>query len=236
MFRRTVMNGKILFVEDDESLLSSISYILKKEGFDVCEARTGIQAIEKTKKEKPDLILLDLILPDIDGFKVCETLKREKIAPDAFIIMATGKNLVEDIIKGLSTYADDYITKPYHPEVLLARIQALFRRKLKLSRITEDKGEILSFGELEINFDAHCVLISGSQVRLTKTEFDILYLLAKKPDRVFSREQIIDSIRGEDYAVTGRIVDFQISSLRKKLGETGEHIETVFGVGYKFTE
>ncbi len=227
------MNCKILFVEDEVSLQKSIAYILEKEGFSVTTTRTGEEAVRLAAKEKPDLLLLDLMLPGIDGFEVCKILKRDPQTARIFIIMLTGKGLITDITKGLAQYADDYITKPFEPAILIARIQAVLRRKLK-SDTTDTQTNILNFNRLTIDLNAHELRIDGETVDLTKTEFDLLVLLARKPNIVFSRAQVLDYIRIDNYDVTERIVDYQVSGLRKKLAPLGRFIETVRGVGYKF--
>jgi two-component system phosphate regulon response regulator PhoB len=223
--------SKILFVEDDLSLQKSISYILEEEGFDVTCSRTGEEAIELAKKINPDLILLDLILPGIDGFVVCEILKKDIQTEKIFIIMLTGKGRVDEIVEGLERYADDYITKPFEPKILLARIQAVLRRKLKSPQ--KDKS-VLKFKELDIDLKGYVVRIAGEKIELTKTEFDIIVLLAKSPNQVFTRTRILDYVRDDNYPITERVVDYQITGIRKKLGKAGDYIKTVRGVGYKF--
>ena len=224
---------KILFVEDELSLQKSIAYILDKEGFSVVTTRTGEEAVQLAIKEKPDLLLLDLVLPGIDGFEVCRMLKCNPKTAAIFIIMLTGKKMVEDITRGLSEYADDYITKPFEPAILIARIHAVLRRKLKSGEPEEEK-DCIKFAPLFIDMNAREVRINGSAVDLTKTEFDLLVLLARKPNMVFSRAQVLEHIRHDDYNITDRIVDYQVSGLRKKLAQAGQFIETVRGIGYKF--
>jgi two-component system phosphate regulon response regulator PhoB len=222
---------KILFVEDDLSLRNSISYILKEEGFDVTCARTGEEAIDLARKIIPDLVLLDLVLPGIDGFVVCEILKKDAQTEKIFIIMLTGKGQVDEIVEGLERYADDYITKPFEPKILLARIHAVLRRKLKS---TQKDHSILKFKELAIDLKGYVVRVAGEKIEFTKTEFDIIVLLAKSPNQVFTRTRILDYVRDDNYPITERVVDYQITGIRKKLGEAGDYIKTVRGVGYKF--
>ena len=224
---------KILFVEDELSLQKSIAYILEKEGFSITTARTGEEAVQLARKENPDLLLLDLMLPGIDGFEVCRILKRDPKTADIFIIMLTGKKMVEDITKGLSEFADDYITKPFEPAILIARIHAILRRKMK-SCTQPDGKECMQFGPVTIDLNAREVRLNNEPIDLTKTEFDLLVLLARKPNMVFSRTQVLEYIRQDDYDITDRIVDYQVSGLRKKLGDAGRFIETVRGIGYKF--
>lgn len=225
------MKTKILFVEDELSLQKSIAFILEKEGFSVITANSGEDAVKLALRENPDLILLDLILPGIDGFEVCKILKRNPSTANIFIVMLTGKRMVEDITKGLSQYADDYITKPFEPAILIARIQAILRRKLKTA---EDHKRVLRFNSLTIDIQGREVSIDGELVDLTRTEFDLLLLLARNPNIVFSRAKVLDHIRQNDYELTERVVDYQVSGLRKKLTPAGQFIETVRGIGYKF--
>ena len=222
---------KILFVEDDLSLQKSISYILEEDGFDVICSSTGEEAVELARKMGPDLILLDLILPGMDGFGVCELLKKDHQTEKIFIIMLTGKGLVDEIVKGLELYADDYITKPFEPKILLARIHAVLRRKMKS---LQREQSLLKFKDLTIDLKGYVVRMAGEKIDVTKTEFDIIALLAKSPNQVFTRARILDQVRDDNYPITERVVDYQVTSIRKKLGKAGEYIKTVRGVGYKF--
>jgi two-component system alkaline phosphatase synthesis response regulator PhoP len=224
-------NAKILIVEDDVNLQNSLTFILWKEGYQVLAVRTGEEALELARREKPDLILLDLILPGIDGLRVCSVLKREPATADILIIMLTAKKKVSDIVAGLKEFADDYVTKPFEPEILLARIQALLRR-MKKSKSREKMT--LEIGELAIDRNAYEVLVNGKRVHLSKTEFEILSLLAWKPNQVFTRSLILDHVREDGYPITERVVDYHITGLRKKLNEAKKYIQTVRGVGYKF--
>jgi two-component system, OmpR family, alkaline phosphatase synthesis response regulator PhoP len=225
------LTTKILFVEDELTLQKSITYILEKEGFSVITATTGEDAVKLALRENPDLILLDLVLPGIDGFEVCEILKRNPATANIFIVMLTGKRLVEDITRGLCQYADDYITKPFEPAILLARLQAVLRRKLKTAKTSR---RLLRFSDLLIDSDGREVTIQGKPVALTKTEFDLLLLLARHPNIVLSRAKVLDHIRRDDFEPTDRVVDYQVSGLRKKIAPAGQFIETVRGIGYKF--
>ncbi len=222
---------KILFVEDDLSLQKSIAYILEEEGFIIICAGTGEAAIDLAKKHNPDLILLDLVLPGIDGFDVCETLKADRRTEKIFTIMLTGKGRVGEIVKGLELYADDYITKPFEPKILIARINAVLRRKM--NALQKDTN-LLEFKDLTIDLTGYVVHVAEEKVELTKTEFDIIALLAGRPKQVFTRSRILAQIRSDSYPITERVVDYQITGLRKKLGKTGDYIKTVRGVGYKF--
>ena len=225
------MKAKILFVEDEKNLLNSVSYILEREGFSVIGTATGEAAVALAKKELPDLILLDLNLPGIDGYEVCRLLKKDPATADIFIIMFTSRGTDEDIVAGLASFADDYIVKPYQPKVLIARIEALLRRHRKPG---DKKPEVITAGALSIDPAAHEVTLGNATLKLTKTEFDILLLLSRHPNQVFTRDRIIDEIRGNDYSITERVVDYQVAGLRKKLGAAAACIETIRGVGYKF--
>jgi len=222
---------KILLVEDDVSLQKSLAFILEKEGFKVLSTQTGEEAIIIARKEKPDLMLLDVVLPGIDGYKVCHILKKDPQTASIFIIMLTGKRKLEDIVLGLKEYADDYVIKPFEPQILIARIHALLRRKNKSE---DDKRNTLEFDGLTIKLDAYEVIVDGEKLDLTKTEFDILSLLAGKPNQVFTRSRILDHVREDNYSITERVVDYQITGIRKKLGKARKYIRTVRGVGYKF--
>jgi two-component system alkaline phosphatase synthesis response regulator PhoP len=223
--------AKVLCVEDDVNLQKSLSFILWREGYEVVVARTGEEALELARKEKPDLVLLDLILPGIDGYRVCSVLKKDPFTADILIVMLTARKQVEDIVFGLKEYADDYITKPFEPEILLARIQALLRRKAK--REEKEKAP-LEINDLVINRDAYEVFLGSKKIGLSKTEFDILVLMAGRPNLVFTRSRILDHVRGDGYPITERVVDYHITGLRKKLGKARKYIQTVRGVGYKF--
>jgi DNA-binding response OmpR family regulator len=222
---------KILLVEDDVSLQKSLAFILEQEGFKVLSTQTGEEAIIIARKEKPDLMLLDVVLPGIDGYKVCHILKKDPQTVNVFTIMLTGKRKLEDIVLGLKEYADDYIVKPFEPQILIARIHALLRRRNKSE---DDHRNTLEFDGLTITLDAYQVLVDGKKIDLTKTEFDILSLLAGKPNQVFTRSRILDHVREDNYSITERVVDYQITGIRKKLGKARKYIQTVRGVGYKF--
>ncbi len=224
------MATTILFIEDELNLLQSLTYILEMEGFAVRSTPSGLRGCEWASEAPPDLVLLDLNLPDIDGFEVCRRLKASPATRGSLVLMLSARGGVDDIVAGLETYADDYLTKPFQPQVLLARIRALLRRKSAsvLPPIPEERGM------LRIDAAAREVWVEGTKVLLTKTEFEILMLLVRKPGRVLTRDQILDEIRGTDYAITDRVVDYQVSGLRKKLGAASQYLETVRCVCYKF--
>jgi two-component system alkaline phosphatase synthesis response regulator PhoP len=228
-----VAKETILVVDDEEDILELIKYNLIKEGYQVVCSLTGEDALAKARKKLPDLIVLDLMLPGIDGLEVCKTLKSDPKTEYVPIIMLTAKGEEADVVSGLEVGADDYITKPFSPKVLTARVRTVLRRKAK--KISADI-ETIKLHELIISPKRREVLLDGKPVEVTFTEFAILHCLAKRPGIVFSRYQIVDAIRGSDYPVTDRSVDVQIVSLRKKLGKAGKYIQTVRGAGYKFKD
>lgn len=223
----------VLVVEDEEDIQAIISYNLQKEGFTAVCVGTGEEALQAVKSRLPAIIVLDLMLPGIDGLEVCRRLKASSATRDLPVVIATAKGDEADIVKGLELGADDYVTKPFSPKVLVARVKAVLRRR---SAEKQDDASVISVHELVIHPGRREVLVSGKQVDLTYTEFGILHFLAGRPGWVFTRYQIVDAVKGEEYAVTERSVDVQIVGLRKKLGPTGRHIETVRGVGYRFRE
>jgi two-component system phosphate regulon response regulator PhoB len=224
---------KILVVDDEEDILELLKYNLSREGYKVSCAASGEETLKAARLGIPDLIVLDLMLPGIDGLDVARQLKNEVKTRDVPIVMLTAKGEEADIVTGLELGADDYITKPFSPRVLVARVKAVLRRKVKESA---DKTSVLHIHDVEIHPGRREVLINGEPVQLTFTEFGILNFLARRPGWVFTRSQIVDAVRGDDYFVTDRSVDVQIVGLRRKLGPAGTYIETVRGVGYRFRE
>lgn len=224
---------RILVVDDEEDLLELVNYNLTKEGYRVTPVATGEAAINEARSLVPDLIVLDLLLPKVDGLNVCKTLKGDPKTAHIPIVMLTAKSEEADVVTGLELGADDYITKPFSPRVLLARIRSVLRRREKGE---QEDPESIRVHELVIHPGRHEVLIGGDQVELTFTEFRLLHFLARKPGWAFTRAQIVDAVKGEDYPVTERSVDVQVVGLRKKLGPLGGYIETVRGVGYRFRE
>ena len=228
------MKKKILVVEDDADILELVEYNLLKEGFAVDRAASGEAALRMAGSNGAvHLIVLDLMLPEIDGLEVCRRLKRDPATESIPIVMLTAKGEEADIVAGLELGADDYITKPFSPRVLMARIRAVLRRK-EQGEAGDD--ETVAVHDLVIHPGRHEVLLRDKPLQLTYTEFRVLHLLARRPGWVYTRYQIVDAIRGEHYAVTERAVDVQIAGLRKKLGSAGGYIQTVRGVGYKFQE
>lgn len=228
------MKERILVVDDEEDILELVRYNLEKDGYRVTCVTTGEQALETIRSEIPDAIVLDLMLPGQDGLDVCRRLKGSQDTRAIPIVMLTAKGEDADIVTGLELGADDYVTKPFSPRVLLARIRAVLRRRNKEGG--EEESLIISVAELTINPARHEVKVKGEPTALTATEFRILQYLARRPGWVFTRDQIISAVKGDDYPVTERSVDVQIVSLRKKLGDSGNLIETVRGVGYRFKE
>ncbi len=223
---------KILVVEDEEDIQELISYNMKKENFKVLCISSGEETLKYAEVYLPDLIVLDIMLPGISGFDVCKILKNKKTTQNIPIIMATAKGEESDIVTGLELGADDYITKPFSPKVLIARVKAVLRRKSKNS-ISSDK---LNYKELLIHIGRHEVYIKDTKIDLTFSEFVTLCLFVKNLGWVYTRNQIIDAVHGDNYPVTDRSIDVLIVSLRKKLGEYGKLIETVRGIGYRFKD
>ncbi|MDL1968053.1 MAG: response regulator transcription factor [Deltaproteobacteria bacterium] len=224
----------ILVVDDEEDILELVRYNLAREGYQVISASSGEKCLKKARSEKLDLIVLDLMLPGMDGLEVAKNLKNDSKTKYVPIIMLTAKGEEADIVTGLELGADDYVTKPFSPRILIARIRAVIRRKDKSKK--NDDLEAIQVHDIIIIPRKREILANGKPVDLTFTEFQILYYLAKRPGWVFTRTQIVDAVRGDDYPVTDRSVDVQIVGLRKKLGSCGRYIETVRGVGYRFRE
>ena len=224
---------RILVVDDEEDILELVRFNLSKEGYQAICAETGERAVEMARSEMPDLIVLDLMLPGMDGLEVAKFLKNNPETQHIPIVMLTAKGEESDVVTGLELGADDYITKPFSPKILLARVKAVLRRKVA---DVSDGSEVVSIHNLIIHPGRHEVRVDGKPVDLTFTEFGVLSYLIRRPGWVFTRSQIVDAVRGSDYFVTDRSVDVQIVGLRKKLGPAGQYIETVRGVGYRFKE
>lgn len=224
---------KILVVDDEEDILELLRFNFSREGYQVSCATSGELALSLVRSEIPDLIVLDLMLPGIDGLEVTRRLKNNPDARNIPIIMLTAKGEEVDIVTGLELGADDYVTKPFSPRILLARVRAVLRRKVKKPI---EESSALRIHDLIIDPGRRKVFVNGNLVQLTFTEFGIINYLARRPGSVFTRFQIVNAVRGEDYSVTDRSVDVQILGLRKKLGPARRYIETVRGVGYRFRE
>jgi two-component system phosphate regulon response regulator PhoB len=222
--------GTILVIDDEKDLIELVRYNLEKEGFDVIAATDGQAGLEVVKKHRPDLVILDLMMPGVDGLQVCQRLRTDPRAGRIPVIMLTAKATEADRIVGLELGADDYITKPFSPREVIARVKAVLRRTVG----SQDQRQVIRSGDLVIDLTGHEVNFKGQRVPLTATEFRILEFLASRPGRVFSRDEIIDAALGNETAVFDRTVDVHITAIRKKLGGGGDQIETVRGFGYKF--
>jgi len=223
----------VLVVDDEEDILQLLTYNLAREGYKVGCAATGEEALRVARAELPDLVLLDLMLPGTDGLEVCKLLKSDPRTAGIPIIMLTAKGEEADVVAGLELGAADYVTKPFSPRVLVARVRAVLRRGAAQA---SDEHAAVKVGELVIDPGRHEVLVRGKCAELTFTEFRILHLLARRPGWVFTRYQIVDGVRGPDAIVTDRSVDVHIVSLRRKLGPLGGYVETVRGVGYRLKD
>ncbi|MBT4483313.1 MAG: response regulator transcription factor [Candidatus Latescibacteria bacterium] len=224
-------NERILVVDDEDDLLELVSYNLGNYGYKVDCVTSGEDALEKIRLLSPDLILLDLMLPGMDGLDVCRVVKNDSKTSHIPVIMLTARGEEADIVTGLELGADDYITKPFSPRVLIARIKSVLRRGREI-----DKATVFTRHDIMLNMATHEVQVKNKTVNLTATEFNILLLLIRRPGWVFTRNQIIDTTKGDDYPVTDRSIDVQIVGLRKKLGSCGKYIETVRSVGYRMKE
>ncbi len=224
---------RILIVDDEADIIELLEYNLTREGYSVYKALTGEEAVKIAREKEPELIVLDLMLPGIDGLEVCRILKRNPQTEKIPVIMLTAKSEDIDIVSGLELGAVDYVTKPFSPKVLIARIRAVFRRDTISIDTDEDAIKI---HDLMINATRRIVMQNNEKIDLTASEFDILYFLASHPGWVYSRDRIISAVKGDDYPVTDRSIDVQIVGLRRKLGPSGDLIETVRGVGYRFKE
>ncbi len=229
----------ILIIEDDEDIQQLVGYNLAKEKFAVSYADSGEAGLARLDEEPlPDLVVLDLMLPGISGLEVCRRIRRHPKGREIPIIMLTARGEEEDITTGLDAGADDYLTKPFSPKVLLARIRAVLRRRDGLPAEEESRpaDPAIVIHQIRIDPKRHEVRVAEQLISLTVTEYSILELLARHPGWVFSRQQIIDAVRGYDYSITPRAVDVQLFGLRKKLGVAGERLETVRGIGYRLKD
>ena len=220
----------IVIIEDDSTIRNILSITLKGSGFPIVkEAESGDDGLRLVKELKPSIVLLDLMLPGLDGFTVCKKIRENPETASIPVIMLTARSEEEDIIRGLEYGADDYITKPFSRQILLARIRAVLRRPE-----SRNNGVATDFDGLTINNESHKVSLDGKVLDLTGSEYRVLALLLSRPERVYTRSQIIDLTQDPDRAVTDRAVDVQIVGLRRKLGSWAKHIETIRGVGYRF--
>jgi two-component system phosphate regulon response regulator PhoB len=222
----------ILIVEDDEEIQELLALAMDREGWRLVMAKNGESALKLLKRETVDCVILDIMLPGMDGFTVLKKLKAERTLDAVPVIMTTARGEDADIVAALELGADDYVVKPYSPRVLIARVRAALRRKER-SALPEAERTSLREGRLSIDMLKHEALLDDLPLDLSVSEFSLLNTFLSQPGRVFSRNQIIDEIHGADYPVTDRSVDVQVMSLRKKLGDAGGLIETIRGVGYR---
>lgn len=220
---------KILLVDDEPDILEILSYNLSSEGYQVYTAKNGVDGVEKAKKRKPHLVVLDVMMPEMDGIEACEVIRNTSGLENTIITFLTARGEDYSQVAGFDAGADDYITKPIKPKVLVSKVKALLRRLKESSKDTDD---ILKVGDIEINREEYKVINKGEVVILPRKEFELLSLLASKPDKVFKREVILDKVWGQEVVVGGRTIDVHIRKLREKIGD--DHFKTVKGVGYKF--
>ena len=223
----------VLVVEDEEDIMEVIRFNLEKEGYEVNQALSGEKALQVIENNLPSLILLDLMLPGINGLDLCRIFKQNDRTKAIPVLMLTAKSEDADIVTGLEMGAEDYITKPFSPRVLVARVRTIFRRR---ESGVKDDSSVIQVEGMQIHPGRHEVTMGDNVVDLTPSEFRILHYLARRPGWVYSRDQIIDAIRGHGYVVTDRAIDVQVVGLRKKLGNYGKLIETVRGIGYRFRD
>lgn len=221
---------KVLIVDDEQDILEFLSYNLEKEGFEVETAENGKVGVEKAKKNNPDIVLLDVMMPETDGIEACRQLRELPQFSNTIIAFLTARTEDYSQIAGFETGADDYISKPIKPRVLVSRLRALLRRY----EAKEAKSTYISVGDIEIDRERYIIIHKGTEMTVPRKEFELLYLLASKPGKVFKRDEILNEIWGRDIIVGDRTIDVHIRKLREKLGE--DLIKTVKGIGYKFEE
>lgn len=222
---------KILLVDDEPDILEILSYNLTAEGYQVFTAKNGAEGVEKARKKHPHLIILDVMMPEMDGIEACEIIRRTEGLEDTIVAFLTARSEDYSQVAGFDAGADDYITKPIKPKVLLSKVKALLRR---IKKEEEAPTEVMKIGKLVINREEYKVINNGEELILPRKEFELLALLASKPDKVFKREVILDKVWGQEVVVGGRTIDVHIRKLREKIGE--DHFKTVKGVGYKFVQ
>jgi two-component system phosphate regulon response regulator PhoB len=229
-----VKSEKIVVIEDEEDILEVISYNLKREGFDVTTSTSGEDGLAKIERAAPNLVILDLMLPEIDGLDLCRKLKADPVTQAIPVIMVTAKGEESDVVLGLGMGADDYVVKPFSPRELVARVKAVLRRSHNVPE-KERRDRIVRDGVV-IDPQRHDVRVDGESVVLTATEFRLLHFLASHPGRVFTRDQLLARVIGEEAIVIDRNIDVHVRAIRKKLGEHRQLIETIRGVGYRFRD
>ncbi|NCF43187.1 MAG: response regulator [Bacteroidetes bacterium] len=223
-------NVKILLVDDEPDILEIISYNLLAQGYNVSTANNGLQAIKKAKKEQPQLIILDVMMPEMDGIEACEQIRKIPELQHTLITFLTARGEDYSQVAGFEAGADDYITKPIKPKVLVSKIKSLLRRLN--TKIDSPSKDLIELENLIIDREAYKIVFEGTDIVLPRKEFELLYLLASKPGKVFKREDILDKIWGNEVVVGGRTIDVHIRKLREKLGD--KRFKTIKGVGYKF--
>ena len=227
------MAQHILIIEDEPDITEILKYNLEKNHYQVSSAETGEAGLAAARETSPDLVLLDLMLPGIDGLEVCRKLREDPRTRDILVVMLTAKGTESDVVVGLTLGADDYIVKPFSTSELMARIKAVLRR---VEHKDVDDGDTIDAGPITIDLRKHEARIDRNPIELTLSEFKLLSFLIKKKGRVFTRDQLLDAVVGPDVFVTARNIDVHVAALRKKLGRFGGYIVTVRGVGYRFEE
>ncbi|HOP06428.1 MAG TPA: response regulator [candidate division Zixibacteria bacterium] len=228
------MARRIVIIEDEQDIGQLIAYNLQNEGFDTGVYTSGEAGIEAAQADPPDLVLLDWMLPGLNGLEVCRRLRSDHRTEHVPIVFLTAKGEEADIVSGLQEGADDYITKPFSPRVLIARVHAVLRRQTDTEEPEEE--DVVAYKSIIVDLKKHEVTCDKKRVELTHTEFQLLLTLMRRPGWVFNRDQLVNCIRGEDVFVNDRTVDVHVAGLRRKLGKSAELIETVRGVGYRFKE
>ena len=219
---------KILLVDDEPDILEIVGFNLSNEGYNVITAENGLEGIKKARKEKPNLIILDVMMPEMDGIEACEQIRAIPDMEDAIVTFLTARGEDYSQVAGFEAGADDYITKPIKPKVLVSKVKALLRRL----KYEEKNDQIVKIGDLTIDREAYKIVLKGQEIILPRKEFELLSLLASKPGKVFKREEILDKVWGNEVVVGGRTIDVHIRKLREKIGD--KSFKTVKGVGYKF--
>ena len=232
--RALTKTERIVVIEDEDDILEVIAYNLKREGYEVVTSTSGEDGLDKIERTAPQLVILDLMLPEIDGIELCRKLKADPLTQAIPVIMVTAKGEESDVVLGLGVGADDYITKPFSPREMVARVRAVLRRSR--GRAEADRRESVVRDGIVIDPQRHDVRVDGESVILTATEFRLLHFLATHPGRVFTRDHLLTRVIGEDAIVIDRNIDVHVRSIRKKLGAHRDVIETIRGVGYRFKD
>jgi DNA-binding response OmpR family regulator len=224
----------ILVVEDEADIREVVLYNLRREGYEAIGCETGTQALSAIKMKRPDLVILDLMIPELDGLTVCQQVRADPEVSSTPIVIVSAKEEESDVVIGLGLGADDYVAKPFRPKELMARVKAVLRRAQKLGKHEQQKRIVI--GDLMIDLDKHQVTLAGELIYLTASEFRLFYQLASNPGKAFSREQLLKSVVGDRTIVVDRNIDVHIRSVRKKIGAYAERVQTIRGIGYRFTE